>query len=177
MYEQFKKYTAPYYVDLTPFRGDASIDLKWRLSQRLREVRLNGKRAVVLYFGDLDPSGWEMLPTMLETLQSEMGLGDTVDGQRCALTPEQVEKYNLPHNPDALKLTDSRARKYMDRFGDLAVELDALPPPELEKIVRESIEANLDLSRCEVERRREVGDRHRLEDLRGHVHELIEGAV
>jgi len=95
----------------------------------------NGKRTMILYFGDLDPSGWEMLPPLLTTLQDEMGLGDLVAGRRCALTPAQVEANKLPRNPDALKETDTRAKKYMARFGDLAVELDALPPATLEALV------------------------------------------
>ena len=48
---------------------------------------------MVLYFGDLDPSGWEMLPAMMETLQNEMKLGDLVVGERCALTVEQVNAF------------------------------------------------------------------------------------
>ena len=36
----------------------------------------------ILYLGDLDPSGYEMLPSMLHTLQNEMHLGDTISGER-----------------------------------------------------------------------------------------------
>jgi hypothetical protein len=86
---------------------------------------------------------------MLETLQGEMDAGEFVIGERCALTLAQVESYNLPRNPDALKETDTRARKYMEQFGDLAVELDALRPDDLQAVVEGCIRARLDLSRSE----------------------------
>ena len=44
---------------------------------------------------------------------------------KCALTPSDVKQYNLP--PDFTKQTDTRQAKFVAKFGDLAVELDALP--------------------------------------------------
>jgi hypothetical protein len=94
----------------------------------------------------MDPSGYAMLPTMLATLQHDMKLGDSVSGVRCALTPEQIERHALPRNPDAIKERDPRAREYVAQFGDLAVELDALPPAILEELVREAIESHVDMT-------------------------------
>ncbi|PIX37810.1 MAG: hypothetical protein COZ57_32610, partial [Armatimonadetes bacterium CG_4_8_14_3_um_filter_66_20] len=138
-------------------RGFSSVSYVNECRDRVRANAQGAQRTVVLYFGDLDPSGWAMLPAMMETLQHEMGLHDLVEGVRCALTAEQVAKYDLPQNPDALKRTDSRAKKYTERFGNLAVELDALPPATLEGIVRASIEEQLDLDLF----REEQGLQHR----------------
>jgi len=103
-----------------------------------------------------------------------MGLGGRVRGVRCALTPEQVAAYSLPRSPDALKLTDTRAKKYMARFGDLAVELDAIAPPALEELVRESIKRHLDLSQFNRELAAQTAERAHLGDLRDQVRQMME---
>lgn len=165
-----------YCVPVIVARGFSSVSYLNECRKRvLRSLEQDKERTTILYFGDLDPSGWEMLPSMLTTLQDEMRLGERVQGIRCALTPEQVESHNLPRNPDALKASDSRARKYMEQFGNLAVELDALPPATLEAIVRESIEQNLDLSQFQEEQEAEVPERERLESLRESVRQYVEG--
>ncbi len=164
-----------YCVPVIVARGFSSISYVHECRQRIiANTDAGYSGTVVLYFGDLDPSGWEMLPAMMETLQGEMGLGDQVIPRRCALTPEQVDEYDLPHNPEALKWTDSRAKKYHARFGDLAVELDALPPATLQDIVRQSIEAELDLANFEIEREREINERDDLDDLKTRVEEFVE---
>lgn len=166
-----------YRVPVIVARGFSSISYVHEC--RLR-VEANARRAnptVLLYFGDLDPSGMEMLPSMLQTLKQEMGLGDLVVDQRCALTLEQVEQFNLPRNPDAIKKGDTRAPKYAEEFGDLAVELDALPPRVLQALVREAIESNLDLSLLEEERRSEAAELDRLERLRLRTRAFVEVEV
>jgi hypothetical protein len=163
----------PYCVPVIVARGFSSISYVHECRKRVKQNIKNGKRTVILYFGDLDPSGWEMLPAMLETLQNEMSLGDLVEGKRYALTTAQVEMYGLPRNPDALKLTDTRAKKYMEQFGDLAVELDALPPAILEALVEQAIKENLDKTKFEAERRQEAAERADLTAMRTHVCNLI----
>ena len=135
-----------------------------------------GKETIILYFGDLDPSGWEMLPSMMTTLQDEMGLGDLVGGYRYALTADQVEEYSLPRSLDAIKPGDTLAKKYMQRFGDLAVELDALPPATLEHLVAEAIKANIDMDKFSVEQIQESEERVRLAHLGDQVRDFIERA-
>lgn len=61
---------------------------------------------------------------------------------KIALTMEQVEEYDPPPNP--AKLSDSRAEKYIERHGDSSWEVDALPPVELGKIIREALDRLVD---------------------------------
>ena len=99
-----------------------------------------------------------------------MALGELVEeAQRIALVPEQVERYRLPQSLDAIKSGDSRAKKYRTRFGNLAVELGALPPATLEGLIVEAIENNLDMDLFEDEQANEAADRERLLQLRGQV--------
>ena len=161
-----------YCVAVIVARGFSSVSYVHECRKR---VLANGERPTrILYFGDLDPSGWAMLPSMLETLQVEMQLGEHVEGIRCALTAEQVDEYDLPHSPDALKPKDTRAEKYVEQFGLMAVELDALPPATLEQLVREAIEDNLDVFRLEKEWEREKQERAALSTLRAQVQAFVE---
>ncbi|MGV8119502.1 MAG: hypothetical protein AB2L14_07020 [Candidatus Xenobiia bacterium LiM19] len=163
----------PYGVPVIVARGFSSISYVHECRKRILENIGNGHNTVILYFGDLDPSGWEMLPAMLETLQREMNLGDLVTGVRCALKLDQVNFYNLPKNPDALKPTDTRAKKYMKLFGDLAVELDALPPAELEALVKKAIEDNIDISLYTAQQQQAKVDIKSLSSIREKVKQYI----
>jgi len=139
-----KRAAHPYAVPVVAGRGFSSTSFLHQFRQRILASADNGQSTHVLYFGDLDPSGYEMLPAMLRKLQGELGLGDQVDGTRCALNVDQVEHYQLTHKPDALKRSDPRARKYREQFGNLAVELDALPPADLAHLVERAIVDHLE---------------------------------
>ena len=106
---------------------------------------------------------------MMETLAVEMNCGDFVESRRCALTAEQVASYDLPTNPDALKDTDTRAAKYRAMFGDLAVELDAIPPATLEGVIEDCIRESLDLSELQAEREQQDLEVEDLAVLRSRV--------
>ncbi|HUT13528.1 MAG TPA: hypothetical protein VMY42_23775 [Thermoguttaceae bacterium] len=165
----------PFCVSVIVARGYSSVSYVHEARQRIeRNVRRGFDETKILYFGDLDPSGWNMLPAMMETLQEEMGLGEHVVPVRCALTPEQVEEFDLPHNPDALKPTDTRARAYVEQFGELAVELDALPPATLQALVKSSIEAELDMIRFQKEQARETTEIGDLEEMKVRIMDLME---
>lgn len=165
----------PFGVPVVVAKGFSSITYVNRCRNRVEASLREGKRTRILYFGDLDPSGWFMLPCMMETLQAEMKLGRSVEGIRCALTKEQVAKHRLPRNPDAFKPKDSRAAAYRRIHGTLAVELDALRPDVLEKIVTDAIRRNLDLSEFKREKEREAEDLRYLDGQRSRVMALIEG--
>ena len=92
----------------------------------------------MLYFGDFDPSGNEMLESMKITLKDELGV-DGMQFNRIALLKDDIFTYKLPNNPDALKRTDTRAKKHLEAYGELAVELDALRPDVLEKKIQDAI--------------------------------------
>lgn len=171
-----------YCVPVIVARGFSSVSMLDALRRRVQHALDMGKCGVrILYFGDLDPSGWFMLPSMLETLQVEMQLGRAVEGIRCALTPEQIEQYRLPHSVDAIKRGDTRRVQYQDWLRNhghcdtLAVELDALPPAELQGLVREAIVGNIIVSRFETECEREREDRERLKSLRERAVSFVEG--
>lgn len=121
----------------------------------------------ILYFGDFDPSGEDMVRALEESL-ANVDLpngGSFPEVIKCALTPEDIDTYQLP--PDFTKSTDTRRAAFVELYGDVAVELDALPVAVLrDRIVRE-VEARIDLDALEETRRQERTDRQRLNDLLG----------
>lgn len=134
--------TAKFYtIPVVVCRGFSSVSFLNDFKNRIMAKK--DKKPVMLYFGDFDPSGVEMLKSMQTTLTEELGIED-INFKRVALLKEDIDKYKLPHSPDALKKTDTRAKKHLIDYGDLAVELDALRPDILEQKIIDAIEGELD---------------------------------
>ena len=56
---------------------------------------------------------------------------------RLALNMDQVDQYQPP--PNFAKLSDSRARDYVIKYGENSWELDALEPDVMANLVRDNI--------------------------------------
>lgn len=121
----------------------------------------------ILYFGDLDPSGEDMIRSLAERLAF---FGCYPEIVKCALTLDDVDRYHLP--PDPTKRTDSRRAAYVAEFGDVSVELDALPVGVLRARVKAEVEARLDLAALEEVRKAERWERAQLVTALG---ELTQG--
>lgn len=169
-------------------RGYSSVSYLYECSQRVESgVADEGRPTTILYFGDLDPSGWNMLPAMMDTLKEiikisakqnyniDIDPSAIVQSIRCALNLNQVSEYELPKNPNALKLTDTRAKKYIERFGDLAVELDALHPDDLKFEIQKAIISQIDLEILEKTKAQEAKDIKKINRLRKKVDKLMKG--
>jgi hypothetical protein len=118
--------------------------------------------AAILYFGDFDPSGEAMVHSLRERLAF---FGCEPELIKCALTFEDISRYQLP--PDFTKASDTRSKAFVEQWGDVAVELDALPIDVLrERLVRE-VEAHMDLDALERVRDLEREDEDRLNTLLG----------
>ena len=132
-----------YEVRIVPNKGFASMTFLYENAQRLKKYLAIGKKVHVLYHGDFDPSG-DYMDTDLKKRLIRLGLGDKIEFERVAVTPEQIEQYNLPYNPDRetkLKLErDVQTNGFVKKYGKLyAVELDALPakiPDEFRRRVK-----------------------------------------
>jgi len=117
-------------------RGFSSVSFLYDFKSRL--IKRDDREPSMLYFGDFDPSGVEMLTAMKTTLREELGVNG-IEFKRIALLEDDIFTYRLPHNPNALKKTDTRAKKHLEAYGEVAVELDALRPDILEQKVRDAI--------------------------------------
>ncbi len=148
----FTRVARSYTVPVIVCRGFSSVSFLNDFKNRAMYYDSLDRTVTMLYFGDFDPSGVEMLNSMRITLKEELNVVN-VEFKRIALLKEDIFDYKLPHNPDALKKSDTRAKKHIDSYGELAVELDALHPSILEERAKTAIENELDakLFNAEVE--------------------------
>jgi hypothetical protein len=104
------------------------------------------KKNVILYFGDYDPSGRDIQRDLGERATRYGSEGAEFVIRRIALTPEQIDLYKLPPVPEdaetLAKLSrDPRSKTYGMNF---AVELDAIEPDALQKLIRDAIISQID---------------------------------
>ncbi|MCD8273597.1 MAG: hypothetical protein LUC96_01200 [Alistipes sp.] len=140
--------TSKYHIRLMVNRGYSSISAMYDAHRRL----LSGD--VILYFGDHDPSGKDMVRDIRERMEE---FGREVDVRPVALTMEQIRRFNPPPNP--AKITDLRAKWYIREYGRTSWELDALPPRELIRLAEEAVEELIDLdlyNRCLDREQRDI---------------------
>jgi hypothetical protein len=110
--------TRKYHCQLMVNRGYSSVSAMYDAYKRLNDGD------TILYFGDHDPSGLDMIRDIRERLYSFNGLD--IEVVPVALTMEQIRKFNPPPNPT--KVQDPRAGWYIEQWGHTSWELDALPP-------------------------------------------------
>ena len=154
----------PYCIRHATCRGFDSATALWKFSERADAVESKGQRAVLLYFGDFDPSGMAAGDATQQTLSERHGI--TVDFVRVALDQEQIEKYRLPHAFNAVKVTDTRAKRFIERFGEYgACELDALHPKLLREMTVNAIESYLDMDLFREQQEVESMEREKMAEL------------
>jgi hypothetical protein len=111
-----------------------------RVHEIARLFNATDKPIRVFYLGDHDPSGRCIEAELCErTLR--YGSGE-FEMRRLAIHAADIKKFNLP--PLRVKDSDSRAKTFRREHGSQCVELDALPPAELRRRIREAIESLLD---------------------------------
>ena len=127
-------------------------------------IRSDGRPTYVYLLTDFDASGIGIAETVEEKL-AEMARPVDVFVERLAATPEQIEEYGLITQP--VTRTDTRARKFIQRFGTKTVELDAIPASEVRRLVREAIERHMDPRRLAFLRMVEQEEREGIRALLG----------
>lgn len=113
---------------------------------------------VLLYLGDLDPSGEDMVRDIGDRL-TMFGVKEILV-RKIALNMDQVKQYNPPPNP--AKMSDSRAKKYVKKHGTSSWEVDALPPNVLAQLIRGNLNAICDRKKMDAVIARENSDKSRL---------------
>lgn len=204
-----KRSTQKYHIQLVVNKGYTSSSAIYNAYQRFVDRIERGQRVTVLYFGDHDPSGLDMIRDIRERLTFFMVNGDSfgygntiydeqiskwwsdnkytihdlIDGDYTCdkfvrwinrddrkgheefkrgqirmflaekklfqvipigLTMQQIKKYKLPPNPT--KLSDSRSDKYVEQFGEICWEVDALKPQILTQIVETNVENQINIA-------------------------------
>lgn len=150
-----KPVTKKWHVQFGYNKGYTSAASMYDLYQRVLRGIFDEKEVIILYFGDHDPSGIDMVRD-IETrvteflVNGELSLdpafvSDVFSVEALALTMEQVLELNPPPNP--AKISDPRAKEYIKKHGNTSWELDAIDPMLLQEIAEEGILEYLDQSK------------------------------
>lgn len=120
-------------------KGQPSLSWLYEASKRLSNIqnRPEIEKVVLLIYVDFDPAGIDIWRIIKKRINETFGL-DQIEVIRMAITEEQIAKYDILPMPT--KPSDSRYAKWVAEHGDVScVELDAIEPKDLEKIIKADI--------------------------------------
>jgi hypothetical protein len=142
-----------YGVTFRVMHGFSSATTAYDAAQRIRyEDEERGRRVVVFYIGDWDPSGLFMSEQDLPNRLREYG-AESTEFRRIALTADDIRDRALPSFRAADKHQDPRYRWFVNRYGHRCWELDALSPVVLRERLEAAIRDQIDFAawdRCLV---------------------------
>ena len=156
-----KRITSHYHINLMVNRGYSSCTAMHDAYKRFKRQERQGKKVYILYLGDHDPSGLDMIRDIEDRLH-EFGVNPTV--KPIGLTMKQIEQYNPPPNP--AKITDPRAKWYIQEHGNTSWEVDALNPKVLHQLVRKNVEKLIDMDMFNDQIGQEDEDKGKLKDFK-----------
>ena len=170
-----KRVTEKYHVPILVNRGYSSASAMFDSYQRFKRAFQNGQEIKVLYLGDYDPSGIDMIRDINDrTTEFLLGDDDIPDPsdfhfsiEPIALTRKQINQYNPPPNP--AKRTDPRAKDFIRNHGGTSWEVDALRPEVLNRLLDDAIKSNINASQFNRIVKREKVDKQKLESLIAHL--------
>jgi hypothetical protein len=139
-----------YHIYFGSNKGYLSASTMYDLAKRIQEKIEEERKAIILYLGDHDPSGLDMVRDIKKRIEEFLTEGDdytepNLEVIQLALNKEQIKRYNPPPNP--AKITDPRAKWYFAEYGTKSWELDALKPEVLIEITERGILQFVDLKK------------------------------
>ena len=163
----FEHILMDYDVTIRAAEGYASWEFVYSAVKEIKDryfTDRSGQQVIVLYFGDLDPSGIDIDRHVEEAIKF---FDVDLKFRRLALHPQQIEEWGLPLWPEKMEtiakiMRDPRRKWYFERYGKIACELDSLVAKaydKLEDLLRSEIEKLLDKSI--LRQRNEVNEKHR----------------
>jgi hypothetical protein len=148
----FKNICDDWDIALGACKGYPSLTFLHEASERFETAESYGKKPIIIYFGDYDPSGEDIPRSIKENIAR---FGVDLEVKRIALMEHQVIQWKLP--PAPAKSTDSRTAKWS---GLGQVELDAVRPEKLmelcENAIREIFDEELYQELLETEKNERV---------------------
>jgi len=189
--------THHYHIQLMVNRGYSSTTAMYDSYNRFLYAMQSGQKVTILYLGDHDPSGLDMIRDIRERIvrmlanqsggvesvmeeknvdtsellntywheiqafedkhEEEYGgtcgnysreilayIFDSFEVRHIGLTTAQVKQYNPPPNP--AKMSDPRANWYVEQFGKVSWEVDALEPKVLHEIIDTNVLSLIDIN-------------------------------
>jgi hypothetical protein len=168
LYEITSQWDSPLMVS----RGFASHTYLYEAANAIKEA---ARPAYLYFFGDHDPSGVHIDRAIERELRRHAPKAE-IHFERVAVTRSQITKLKLPTRPT--KKTDSRSVNFKGR----SVEVDAIPPATLKRMVEERIVQHIDQGELRRLRKVEEAERDTLRKLSAisalgndHIEEFTKG--
>ena len=158
-----------YHVPKMVNRGYTSQSAMYEASRRYLNQSDNKVNRVIIYLGDFDPSGEDMVRDIGDRMQV-FGCGAEFEIIKIALTLKQVKFYKPPPNPTKHK--DPRSKEFIAKYGASSWEVDAINPKELSKIITREIEHYIDKDAMQIIVEKENDDKIKLTEA---VEEIMNG--
>ncbi len=154
-----------YCIPTTMGRGFCSIQPRHDMAMRFRKSGKN--RLVVFIVSDLDPAGEKIAQSFAESMARDFSIRD-VQAVKVALTYEQVQQFKLPSGGRVKKSKNNAHdwKGFVDKYGDNVWELESMPIPTLQQILRNAIDSVIDMERFNYEVEAERRDAAELEAKR-----------
>jgi hypothetical protein len=129
--------TAEFDIALRVVRGYSSVSFAGEIADEWLRIE---KPIYAYYLGDFDPSGFDLERDLQGKLTRYSGR--VAYWNRLAVQQTDFSEHDLVRLP--VKHSDRRARGFVERHGSDCAEVDALPPNELRRRVREAIISHID---------------------------------
>lgn len=151
--------THKYRIGLMPCRGFPSFTFLMSASADANE---DSRPFKIIYLGDHDPSG-AIIDTKVRQHMERYYEGEFLGVERIAVNVEQIARFGLQTRPT--KKSDSRAKN----FEGESVEVDAIPPNELRKLLESAIQQHIDPHAMDMALRIEEQERETLKAFAGAI--------
>ena len=146
-------------VSLYPAGGFTSISLAYQAAEQITQATDHGVYpAEIIYVGDYDPAGVLIDKSIERELRKHVDPDVELNFHRIAITPEQIEQYDLPTKPRKAK--DKRSQHVKE-----TVEAEAMPAHILRQILRDKVESFLPADALRVAKIAEQSERRSLLEL------------
>ncbi len=155
-----------YCIPYTLGRGYSSVPPRKRIHERF--VRSGKEGLILLFLADFDPEGEDIGRSFARSMRDDFGLTN-ITPVKVTLTAEQVREMDLPPQMKA-KEGSSRRDGFVERHGDDVFEMEAVPPPQLQRLLLDTLTAVIDIERFNAEVENEKRDAAQLDRIRRQAH-------
>lgn len=137
--------TYPYDISLVVSKGFTSVTFLYEASKRFKEC---GKDVIILFVSDFDCEGEYIPKVVLDELENNHSCKN-ITIKKVLLNHNDIETYGLISNK-GYKIKERQkgkayVRDFIDKYGEVQYELDALPTPNLKKKITEAILDEIDV--------------------------------
>jgi hypothetical protein len=161
VYQQTEKWDVP----LSVFHGFSSKGFLWENAEAIGAA---DKPAYLYFLRDHDPSGDKIFKSAVASLIRYAPRHAEIHVEQLAVTPEQIRALKLPTRPTKIK-GNTHATNWK---GGRSVEVDAIPPAELRRIINAAIERHVDKRALKVIQVAERSERELMERISGNLPDI-----